>query len=96
MIYRKTTVLETLFDIVNFVWKTNEGEGGGQKEFFCYFLFFGIALIIGGCEVVDSDRKSYLGSAEYAFSSSRDFSQCNKHESFWFVVSNGYFHILFL
>ena len=41
-------------------------------------------------------RKSYLGPAEIASFSSRDFSGCNKHDSFWLVASAGYFYILFL
>ena len=36
-------------DIVNFVWKTDEkGREVVQKALFCYYLFFGVALIVGG------------------------------------------------
>ena len=42
------------------------------------------------------DRKLYLGPAEITSFSSRDLRRRNKHNSFWFVVSTGYFYILFL
>ena len=71
-------------------------KGGGQKALFCYFLFFGVALLVGGWVVVGWGRKSYLGPAEISFFSSRDLSRYNKHDSFWFAVLNGYFYILFL
>ena len=35
-------------DTVNFAWKTDEGEGRGQTALFCYILFFGVALLVGG------------------------------------------------
>ena len=76
-------------DVVNFVRKTNEGGGrggGGQKALFCWFLFFGVALIVGG----------YLGQSKIASFSSRNLSRNNKHDSFWLVVSTGYFYVLFL
>ena len=72
------------------------GEGRGQKSLFCQFLFFGVALIAGGWGVVCWWRKSFLGPAEITSLSSRDLSRCNKHDSFWLVVSIGYFYILFL
>ena len=40
--------------------------------------------------------ESYLVPAEIASISSRDLSQSNKHDTFWHVVSTGYFSILFL
>ena len=63
---------------MNFLWKTVEGGGRGRKASFCYFLLFGVALIVGGWEVVG--RKSYLGPAEIASFSSRDLSRRNKHD----------------
>ena len=46
--------------------------------------------------VVGWGRKSYLRPAEISSFSSRDLSRRNKHDSFWLVVSTGYFYILFL
>ena len=59
-------------------------------------MFFGVALLVGGWGVVGWDRKSYLGPAEMSSFSSRDLYRRNKHDSFWLVVSTGYFYILFL
>ena len=67
-----------------------------QKALFCKFLFFGNALIINGYWVVGWGKKSYLGPAEIASFSSRDFSWSNKHNTFWNVVSTGYSFVLFL
>ena len=41
-------------------------------------------------------RKSYLGPAEVATFSSRDFSGSNKHDTFGLVVLAGYFYVFFL
>ena len=38
---------------------------------------------------------SYLGPAEIASSFSQDFCQSNKHDTFWNVVSTGYFCFFF-
>ena len=75
-----------------------EGGGGGgrQKVLFCWFLFFDIALLVGGWGFVGWGKKSYLGPAEISPFSSRDLSWRNKHDSFWLVVSTEYFYILFL
>ena len=59
-------------------------------------MFFGIALLVGGWGFVGWCVKSYLGPAEISSFSSRDLSRRNKHDSFWLVVSTGYFYILFL
>ena len=59
-------------------------------------MFFGVALLVGGWGVVGWGRKSYLRPAEISSFSSRDLSRRNKHDSFWLVVSTGYFYILFL
>ena len=59
-------------------------------------MFFGGAWIVGGKLVVGWGRKSYLGLAEITSFSSRDFSRRNKHDTFWHVLSTGYFYILFL
>ena len=59
-------------------------------------MFFGVALLVGGWGVVGWGRKSYLGPAEMSSFSSRDLYRRNKHDSFWLVVSTGYFYILFL
>ena len=59
-------------------------------------MFFGVALLVGGWGAVGWCRKSYLGPAEISSFSSRDLNRRNKHDSFWLVVSTGYFYILFL
>ena len=59
-------------------------------------MFFGVALLVGGWGVVGWGRKSYLGPAEIPSLSSRDLNRRNKHDSFWLVLSTGYFYILFL
>ena len=78
------------------MWKADGGERGRQKVLFCWFSFFDIALLVGGWGVVGWGKKSYLGSAEISSFSSQDLSWRNKHDSFWLVVSTGYFYILFL
>ena len=45
-----------------------------------------------GCEV---GQKSFLGPAEIASFSCREFSRSNKDDTFWDVVSTGYFYVLF-
>ena len=59
-------------------------------------MFFGGAWIVGGWGWVGWGRKSYLERAEIGSFSSRDFSRRNKHDTFWHVVSTGYFCVLFL
>ena len=49
-----------------------------------------------GGGMVEWGRKSYLGLAEIAYFSCRDFSQNNKHDTFCHVVSTGYLYVLFL
>ena len=58
-------------------------------------MFFGIALLVGGWGIVGRGRKSYLGPAEISSFSNLNLSWGNKHDSFWLVVSTGYFYILF-
>ena len=72
-------------DIVNFVWKTNEGEAKGIVSLI--FLSFGGAWIVNGWGV---------GAAEPVSFSSREFSRNNKHDIFWHAVTTGYFNVLFL
>ena len=60
------------------------------------FLFFSVALIVGGWRFVSWGRKFYLGPAEIWSFSRQDLSRPNKHASFWLVVSTRYFYILFL
>ena len=47
---------------------------------------------IRGCEV---GQKSFLGPAEIASFSCREFSRSNRDDTFWDVVSTGYFYVLF-
>ena len=67
-----------------------------QKALFCSFLVFSGAWIVNGWGVVGKGRKSYLGAAEIASFSSRNFSRSNKHDTFSHVVTTGYFYVLFL
>ena len=71
-------------DIVNFVWKTDEGE---VASIALLFLFFGSVLIVSVWGLVEWGRKSYLELAEIASFSSWEFSLSNKHDTFWNVVS---------
>ena len=73
-------------DIVNFVWKTDEGEAES-----IVLLIFDIWRCFN-CGVVGCDRKHYLGPADIASFSSRGFTRSNKHDTFWHVVSIGYFY----
>ena len=52
--------------------------------------------MVGGSGEVGCARKSYLGSAKITSFSSGGFSRSNKHDTFWDVVSTGYFCVLFL
>ena len=58
-------------------------------------MIFGVTLFVGGWGVVGWCRKSSFGPAEISSFSSRDLIRCNKHDSFWLVVSTGYCYILF-
>ena len=73
-----------------------ENRWGREAESIaCWFLFFDIALFVGGWRVVGWGRKSYLGPAEISSFSSWDLSWRIKHDSFWLAVSTEYFRILF-
>ena len=81
---------------VNFVWKTDEG---GSEWAGSIVLLISVLWRCFNCRwmrFVDWDRKSYLRPAEMKSFSSRDLSRRNKHGSFWFFVSTGYFCILFV
>ena len=52
------------FDIVNFVWKADEGKA---ESIVLLFLFFGGSLIFGGWEVVGWGREFYLVLKSYLF-----------------------------
>ena len=67
-----------------------------QKALFCWFLFFGSALIVCGWGVVRWGRESYLGPAKIASSSNQDFSRSDNYNRFWHVALTGYFFVLFL
>ena len=80
-------------DIVDFKWKTNEGEGKS-----IVLLFFVIWRRINRrcLRVVGLGRKSCFGSAKIASFSGQDFSRRNKHDTFWHFVSPGYLYVLFV
>ena len=59
-------------------------------------MFIGGAWILDRWGVEGWGRKSYLGEAEIASFASRDFSRSNKFDTFWHVVTTGYFYVLFL
>ena len=54
---------------------------GRQKVLLCWFLFFGGALIVGGWRVMGWCRSSFIGPAEVASFSTRDFSRSSKHDT---------------
>ena len=59
-------------------------------------MFFGGSLRVSGWVVLGCCRKSYLRPAETVSFSRLDFSQNNKHDTFWHVASTGYFFVLLL
>ena len=84
------------FSWKTFVWKTGLGLGVVGKGEESFVLFFSGALIVIGRGLVGWGRKSYLGPAKIASFSSRDFSQSNKHDTFWHAVTTTeYFYVLF-
>ena len=70
--------------------------GGGREHCFVNFLFFVGALIVGVWGVVRWGRKSYVEADEIVSFSCWNFSRSNQHDTFWHVVSTGYFYLLFL
>ena len=54
-----------------------------------------VSVLIVGRWAVGWGRKSYLGPAGIASFCNRDFSRSNTHDTFWHVVSTGYFCDLF-
>ena len=63
-----------------------------------YFVNF-CSLVVLWSSVSDGSwrgRRSFLESAERASFSNWGFSQSNKHDIFWHVISTGYFYVLFL
>ena len=76
-----------------------ENRWGRSRGRIVLLIFvFGGAWIVHGWVVVGWGRKSYLGAAEIASFSCRDFNRSNKHkhDTFWQVVTTGYFYVLFL
>ena len=69
-------------------------EEGGRNIVFLIFVLW--HCFVGGKGIVGWGGKSYSGAVEIASFSSQDLSQHNKHDSFWLVVSTGYFYVLFL
>ena len=80
-------------DIVNFVWKTV--KGGGERESIVLLIFVIWRCFnrrwVSGCGL--GQKLPFRASWNRIFSS-RDLSWRNKHDSFWLVVSTGYFYIL--
>ena len=64
----------------------------GQKALFCWFLFLGGALIVGGWWVVGCCRKSNIGSVEIASFSSQDFSLNMAHSDMLYRLSISTFY----
>ena len=81
------------FDIVNFVWKTEEREAKSiVLLIFALWRCFNCRWV----RVCGWGRKSYLGSTEIASFSSQDLSQSIKYDTFWHFLSTGCFYVLFL
>ena len=70
--------------------------GRGKKHCLDKLFFFGGAWMVDGWGLVWWGRKSYLEAAEIASFSRRDFNLSNKHDTFWYVITTGYFYVLFL
>ena len=77
-------------DILNLVQKTN--EGGVKSIVLLIFLLW----FVFGWGVVRWRRKPYLGPAEIASFSTWDFSRSSKRDTFWHVLTTGYFYGLLL
>ena len=91
------TYLLYLSDIVNFVWKTDEeGRGGEGSRKHCLINFCSLAVLQSSVGEGCCGKKTYWGTAEIATFSKQNLRRSNKHDSFWHIVSTGYFHILFL
>ena len=69
---------------------------GGRKHCFVNFCSLAVLYSSVGEGLWEWGRKPYLGPAKIAPFSRRDFSRSNKHDTFWYVVSTGYFYVLFL
>ena len=74
--------------------KPMRGKGGGRIH--CFVNFCSLVLLYVWIRVEGWGRKSYWFPAEISSFLSRDLSRHNEHDSFWLVVSTGYFYILFL
>ena len=68
----------------------------GRKHCLINNFFCGSASIFSGRWFVGWGKKTYWRAAEIATFSNRNLRRSNKHDSFWHIVSIGYFHILFL
>ena len=80
-------------DIVNFVWKTDEGKAENiVLSIFVLWQGFNCRWVRAGTV----GHNSYLRPAAIASFSGRGFSRSNKHDTFWNVVFTGYFYVLFL
>ena len=80
---------------MNFVWKANEGEAKGiVLLIFALWQYFTCWWVrASGVLQKVLLRASWNLNTSY---SRQDFSQCNKHYTFWHVAWPGYFYILFL
>ena len=86
---RKEYLFAFQFWYVSYVWKTNEGEAESiVLLIFDSWRCFNCRWVTGGglCQKVLFRTSGF----------SRGFSQSNKHDTFWYVVSSGYFYVLFL
>ena len=69
--------------------------GRGRKH--CFVDFCSLTVLESSVDVgAGVGQKSYFGTAEIASFSSQDFRWSNRHNTFWHVVSTGYFYVLFL
>ena len=64
--------------------------GRGRKH--CFVDFCSLTVLESSVDVGGGvGQKSYFGTAEIASFSSQDFRWSNRHNTFWHVVSTGYF-----
>ena len=79
-------------DVVNFVWKNDEGEEG---SIVLLIFVFWRCLNRRWVRVGGVGQKVVFRAAEIATFSSGDFNRSNKHDAYWRVITAGYLYWCF-
>ena len=79
-------------DVVNFVWKNDEGEEG---SIVLLIFVFWRCLNRRWVRVGGVGQKVVFRAAEIATFSSGDFNRSNKHHAYWRVITAGYLYWCF-